>query len=119
MSHLVTIATQVRDGAAVAAACKRLALPAPVRGTVNMFDGARVTGLKISLPGWNYPVVCDTTTGKVNYDNFKGRWGEQKHLDGFLAAYAAEKVKIEARKKGYRCTETTLPDGSIRLTVNA
>ena len=109
----------MRDETAVRAACKRLALPAPVRGTVKLFDGAIVTGLKVTLPGWNYPVVCDTTTGKVNYDNFRGRWGEQKLLDGFLQAYATEKAKIEARKKGYRVAETTLPDGSIRLTVNA
>ena len=109
----------MRDETAVRAACKRLSLPPPVRGTVKLFDGANVTGLQITLPGWLYPVVCDTATGKVNYDNFRGHWGEQKHLDGFMQAYAVCKAQAEARKKGYRCTETTLPDGSIRLTVNA
>ena len=83
MSHLVTIATQVRDETAVRAACTRLALPAPVRGTVKLYDGANVTGLQVTLPGWNYPVVCDTATGKVNYDNYKGYWGEQKHLEHY------------------------------------
>ena len=33
MSHIVTIRTEVRDPAAVAAACRRLGLPEPVHGT--------------------------------------------------------------------------------------
>ena len=36
-----------------------------------------------------------------------------------MQAYAVVQGKAEARKKGYRVAETTLPDGSIRLTVNA
>jgi hypothetical protein len=35
MSHIVTIATEVRDPDAVAAACRRLGLPEPVPGTAE------------------------------------------------------------------------------------
>jgi hypothetical protein len=44
-------------------------------------------------------------------------WGDRKHLDKLLQAYACEKAKIEARKRGHQCTEQTLADGSIKLTI--
>jgi len=71
----------------------------------------------VQLPGWNYPIVCNLETGQVQYDNYGGHWGEQKHLNAFLQAYAVEKAKIEARKKGHTVSETRLEDGSIRVTV--
>ena len=95
MSHTVTIKTEVRDAAAVRAACERLKLPAPVQGKTKLFSG-EVEGLAVQLPDWIYPAVCDTASGQLKFDNFNGRWGDQKHLDKFLQAYAAEKVKIEA-----------------------
>ena len=58
MSHIVTIQTKVHDPAAVAAACQRLQLPAPVQGTAQLFSG-QATGLLVQLPGWQYPVVID------------------------------------------------------------
>jgi len=116
LSHIVSIQTEVRDAAAVRAACKRLGLAEPVQGTTRLFSG-QVTGLAVQLPNWQYPVVCDTATGKLNYDNFGGHWGDQKHLDSFLQSYAVEKAKIEARKKGHAVTEQQLADGSIKLVI--
>ncbi len=116
MSHIVTLAVQVRDVAAVRAACQRMGLPAPVQGTVKLFSG-EVTGLAVQLPDWIYPLVADLTTGQIKYDNFNGRWGDQQHLDKFLQAYAVEKCRIEARKAGNSLTEQTLPDGAIKLTI--
>src|SRR3954452_9358319 len=107
MSHIVTIQTRVTDPAAVAAACRRLNLPEPVPGTAKLFSG-EATGLLVRLPGWLYPVVVDTSTGHVAYDNYEGRWGDPKDLDRFLQAYAAERVKLEARRKGYSVTEQAL-----------
>ena len=54
----------------------------------------------------------------MKYDNYQGHWGEQKHLNSFLQAYAVEKARIEARKKGHRVSEAKLEDGSIRVTVH-
>ena len=116
MSHIVTIQTKVHDAAAVAAACQRLGLPAPVQGTARLYSG-EATGLVVQLPGWQYPAVIDTLTGVVRYDNFGGHWGDQVHFDRLLQAYAAEKTKIEARRRGHAVTEQTLADGSIKLTV--
>ena len=116
MSHIVTINTEVRDAAAVRAACQRLGLTEPVHGTVKLFS-SEATGLAVQLPDWQYPVVCDTQTGEVKFDNFEGRWGDQKHLDSFMQAYAVEKAKLEARKKGHTVAEQQLSDGSVKLTV--
>ena len=117
MSHVVEIQTQVKDAAAVRAACQRLKLEQPSHGTVRLFSG-EATGLIVKLPAWNYPVVFNTSTGEAKYDNYNGHWGDQKHLDHFLQAYAVEKTKIEARRKGHAVTEQQLADGSIKLTVN-
>jgi len=116
VSHIVTIKTEVRDAAAVRAACKRLGLAEPVEGKTRLFSG-EVTGLAVKLPDWQYPVVADISTGQLKFDNFGGRWGEQKELDKFLQSYAVEKAKIEARKRGHAVTEQQLSDGSIRLTI--
>ena len=116
MSHIVQIATEVRDPTAVAAACRRLALPEPVHGTAALFSG-EATGLLVKLPGWLYAVCIDTASGTLKFDNYGGSWGDQEHLDRFMQAYAVERAAIEARKKGYSVTEQALTDGSIRLTV--
>jgi len=116
LSHIVEIKTEIRDEQAVRAACTRLQLAAPEQKTVRLFS-ATATGLCVQLPGWNYPVVANLQTGQVQYDNYNGHWGEQKHLNSFLQAYAVEKAKIEARKKGHSVSETSLQDGSIRVTL--
>ncbi len=60
MSHIVEIATQVKDEQAVRAACTRLQLSTPEHKTCRLFS-ATATGLAVQLPGWNYPVVCENT----------------------------------------------------------
>ena len=116
MSHVVEIQTQVKDAAAVRAACQRLKLEQPAHGTARLFSGD-ATGLIVKLPSWQYPVVFDTTSGEAKYDNYNGCWGDQKDLDHFLQIYAVEATKIQARKQGHSVTEQQLADGSIKLTV--
>ena len=117
MSHTATIKTQVRDRSAVEFACRRRNLPAPVEGEFR-FGGTRNAGLGVNLRGWHYPLVCKLETGELAYDNYGGAWGEQKELDGFLQAYAVEKAKIEARKRGHSASERVESDGSIVVTIN-
>jgi len=117
MSHIVEIKTEIRDEAAVNAACSRLHFPKPTRGTFQLY-ASEENGLGIELPHWKYPVVANTNTGELRYDNYEGRWGSQEFLDQLLQMYAVEKAKIEARKKGHTITEQRLDSGSIKLTVN-
>lgn len=116
MSHIVTIKTEVRDPAAIAAACRRLHLPEPVSGKTTLFSGD-VSGIAVQLPDWTYPIVIDTAKAQVFYDNFEGRWGRQQELDRFLQSYAVEKTRLEARRSGNTVIETPLADGSIKLTI--
>ena len=117
MSHIVTLRCKLHDAAAIGAACRRLGLLEPVQGTAELYSG-QASGQLVRLPGWEYPVVVDTLTGTVRFDNFEGQWGEQQQLDRFLQAYAVERAKLEATRKGYPFTETTLQDGSIKLAIH-
>ena len=116
MSHIVSIQTKINDLVAIAAACHRLALAAPVHGAVKLFSGD-VSGIIVQLPGWRYPAVIDTAAGAVRYDNYEGQWGDVRELDRFQQAYTVEKTKLEARKKGHAVSEQRLQDGSIRLQI--
>jgi hypothetical protein len=116
MSHIVTIQTKVHDPIAVAAACQRLSLATPAMGTAQLFSG-EASGLIVQLPGWQYPIVIDTLTGAVAYDNFEGHWGEQKELHRFMQMYSVEKTRLEARKRGYAVSEQALQDGAIKIQI--
>jgi hypothetical protein len=116
LSHIVTIKTEVRDPGAVAAACRRLALPEPVQGTANLFSG-QATGLLVKLPGWLYAAVIDTASGQIRYDIYNGAWGDEKQLDRFVQAYVVERSRLEARKKSYVTSEQSLADGSILVEI--
>ncbi len=116
MSHIVEVKTEVRDVTAIRRACERLKLESPVHGTTKLFSG-EATGWMVELPRWRYPAVFDTQSGEARFDNYGGRWGKQVHLDRFLQAYAVEKAKLEAHKKGHTVTEQSQADGSIKLTV--
>jgi len=116
VSHIVSIKTEVRDAAAVAAACRRLGLPPPEVRTVMLFSG-QATGLAVQLPGWNYPVVCNLASGQLQFDNYNGAWGDPRDLNKFLQGYACEKAKRAAHRQGYAVYEQAQPDGSIKLTI--
>ncbi len=58
MSHVATITLEFRDPGALADAAAALGL-ALARETVRFYDGTRVTGTALRLPGWQYPVVID------------------------------------------------------------
>jgi len=117
MSHVVTIATEIRDLAALRAACRRLALAEPLLETTRLFSG-EATGHCVRLPDWRYPVVCDLRRGQVRYDNYNGRWGDQRELNRLLQGYAVEKTRLEAHRNGHGVTESQLADGAIKLTIN-
>jgi hypothetical protein len=117
MSHIVRIETQVRDPAAVRSACARLGLGPPEEGTFQLFTN-QATGLAVRLPKWNYPVVCQTDTGELAFDNYGGAWGDRARLDEFLQAYAIEKARLEARRQGHAVTEQRLTSGAVKLTIH-
>ena len=116
MSHIVQVQTEVRDPAAVHAACRRLGQSEPAMGTAQLYSG-QAEGLLVRLPDWLYPVVIDTASGAIRYDNYSGVWGDEQHLHRFVQAYVVERSRIEARKKSYATTEQSLADGSIMVEI--
>ena len=116
MSHVVTVQTELRDLEAIRQATRRLQLPEPTFGEVQLFS-ERKTGWAIQLRDWRYPVVANLESGRVDFDNYGGRWGKQQELDQFLQRYAVERATIVARKQGHTTTEQTLVDGSIKLLI--
>ena len=77
MSHIVEIQTQVRDAAAVHAACQRLKIAMPSFQTVRMFSG-RETGFTVQLPDWKYPVVCDLAIRPAEVRQLRGLLGQSQ-----------------------------------------
>jgi hypothetical protein len=116
LSHVVTIQAKVSDVTAIEAACRRLSLAAPVQGAAKLFSG-EIRGVIVQFPGWEYPAVIDTDSGTVQFDNYEGKWGDQKELERFVQIYTVEKTKIEARRKGHAVSEQLLQDGSIRVQI--
>jgi hypothetical protein len=93
VSHIVPVKTEIRDHAALRAACRRLKLAEPVHETVRLFS-AQATGWAVRLPEWRYPVVCHTDTGQVEFDNFNERWGKQQELDRLVLRSAGRRSNI-------------------------
>ena len=116
MSHIVQIETEVRDAVAGEAAWRRLGRKSPTPGTPQRLS-AGGPGVLVEFAAWRYPIVCNPVSGKVQFDNFEGHWGELVQLHRFLQAYAVEKARLEAHKQGHSVYEQPLADGSIQLTI--
>lgn len=117
LSHTSEIKTEVRDPAAIIAACKEMGLPVPEHRKDVQFGGTKQSGLCVQLPGWHYPVVIDTATGAMKFDNYNGRWGAQAELQRFTQIYGVSKASLIAKSKGYMVQRTTLDNGTIKLRV--
>ncbi len=116
MSHIVTIACQVKSIDALRRGCRRRDLSEPEFRTAQLFS-EQATGYCVELPEWRYPVVFDIEGGSTRFDNFNGRWGNQQELDHLMQACAVESAQLEARRHGHSVSERLLEDGSIQLTI--
>ena len=144
MSHVVSIETKLTDLGAVKAACARMGWQfcegqetfkwyGTWVGDYNAEDAAFKLGIKpedygkcdhaIRVPGASYEIGLLVRDGNiVPVWDFYGSGGLQKVLpdngmNGFLQAYAVERAKMEARRKGHSVSERKLEDGRVQLTV--
>ena len=115
MSHVATITLEFRDPEALADAAATLGL-ALALDTVRFYDGTRVTGTALRLPGWQYPVVIDGE-GRLVYDHYEGQWGDLAHLHRFRQAYAEAATGRFARAQGLHVSRTVQGDGTVRLAL--
>jgi hypothetical protein len=87
-------------------------------GKANRYGGQSSTGHLVKLPGWNYPVTVDLTTGECAYDNYGGHWGKEEVLDKLNQGYAVEAAKAKATEENRECEEIILEDGGIKLVIS-
>ena len=80
-------------------------------------DNRAGTGIQVKLPGWQYPVTIKTATGECVFDNYNGRWGDEKHLDALKQGYAVEAAKAQALEMGHEFQEEVLESGEIKCTI--
>lgn len=115
MSHIASVEVQMKDRAALVAACNRLGIDPPETVTnYKFYDGTVISGESVKLKDWLYPVVFDAN-GKAWFDNFNGSWGKPEQLNALKQAYAVEAAKSKARQQGFAVTEQRLPSGQIKL----
>ena len=122
MSHFTTIQTQIRDIAALKAACGELGLEllehAKARGYGRSTRrGDHVIRLKgpydIAVnqhPDASFGLTTDWWQGHVEREVGKG-------FGRLLQLYGVCKAQAEARRKGYTTRRQTLKDGAIKLTI--
>ena len=83
---------------------------------MQLFSG-QAAGFTVRLPGWQYPVVCDVSTGHLNYDNYEGYWGNRKNSTCSCRPMQSRKLASRRSRQGHSVIEQQLADGSIKLTI--
>lgn len=71
---------------------------------VDLFEN-KVDGVAVKLPNWSYPVVVNTETGNLHYDNYNGQWGKQIELDKLLQEYVRQEAIENYQEMGYYVDE--------------
>ncbi len=129
MSHLTKIEIEINDIKALKKACQRLGLefretqktfrwygrePAPCDHTISIpsdgsYDNENAYEIGVIKNGKNFDLQCDFWNRTL-----KSKIGENGGL--FKQAYALEKAKMEAIKKGYSVRERRMGD-KIELRI--
>jgi hypothetical protein len=121
MSHISTIELEVRDLGILGQACERLGLGL-IRGKTSFrwYGKDAPCDHAIRVPGADYEIGVISKNGlyELNCDFYDPVIGKVIGRHGGLLrqAYAVEKTKTEARKKGYSVLESQTDNG-IRLHV--
>ena len=122
MSHFTEIRTQIRDIAALQAACQELGFPLLDKAVARGYgDQVRQGDHVIRLKG-PYDIAVNRQEDGT-YGLTTDWWGghvEKEVGSGFgrlLQLYGVHKTRLEARHKGYTVKRITLADGAIKLTI--
>ncbi len=122
MSHTTTVELEYTDEEALIQALDATGFPYQKNKTVQLYS-SKHTGIAVNLPGWKYPIVLEKTDSgyRLRYDNYNGRWGDQKTLDSFMQKLArkyAEKVAQKyAKRLGGRITKKRDKKGSLIIEI--
>jgi hypothetical protein len=114
MPRVVTIQTRFHDPNAVAAACRRLDLPAPVRKVV-CFPGRVIHGYLIEFQSCRSTALLDPLTGLLRCEAQDGEELPNRPLNRFLRAYVAEKASRLARQPEFGLEAEDIADLAAEL----
>lgn len=139
MSHVVSIKTELRDLAAVRAACAELGLTFKEgQKTIRCIGAWRgndsgiakellgTSDHAIEVPGSNYDIGLLLNPQTGGYRMYFDDWGHNgkaiqaalgKNGETLLKYYASNKTMIEAKKKGWLVTRTIKPTGEHKLQI--
>lgn len=122
MSHFTTIETQVRDIAAVRAACDEMGLTVLENTDARGYGTKRLRGDYVIRLKGRYDVALNKQADGA-YGLTTDWWGGDvekevgKSYGRLLQLYGVHKASREARRKGYTARRKTLRDGSIKLVI--
>lgn len=122
MSHVVSIQAQVKNPDALIRACqgKNIPFTRAIGQKVDLYERAVTGDFSMKLPGWQFPLVIDTATGEAHYDNYGGRWGDERILQDFLQEYSlqvAEEQAYELTLQGWTVERQKQENGDIQLVI--
>lgn len=118
MSHIVKVKTQIKNNECLALACRQVGASEPQEGSCEIF-GTSYNGTYFKLPGWRYP-VCLSPNGTINYDNYRGSWGDKKVLDELLQRYTTNVSVRNLVRQGFRMVgQPTIVNGKMRVEMVA
>lgn len=100
MSHIVKVALKFKVQQALDHAVKVASEGAEQVNDYQFFNRKTASGLGIQFKGWNYKAVINSD-GTMVYDNYKGKWGNQSHMDNFCKEYTFEIARSWAMEMGY------------------
>lgn len=121
-SHTVSVSVEFRSPEAFAAAAIALGGEDLGHGCHKLFEDSH-TGRAVQLPGWTFPIVL--AGGELKFDNYNGKWGDQKDIDRLTAEYtlaasveAAEQLGWMTQRDGDAVTIFHPDGGTITCNEN-
>ena len=80
-----------------------------------------VTGdISVKLKDWKFPVLVNTTTGDMHFDNYNGSWGKIEELNKLVQEYSlqtAEEQLEEFRLQGWDIQRQKQENGDIQIVA--
>ena len=122
MSHFTTIQTQIRDIAALRAACRELGFTVQENAVARGYGENRHKGEYVIRLKGPYDIALnrqqDGTFG-LTTDWWDGHVEKEvgTNYGRLLQLYGVHKARIEAQRKGYTVRRQSLADGSIKLVI--
>jgi len=111
VSHTVTVAIELSNQSALAAAVVAMGGTVLGEGLHDLYSIQRERGFGFRLPGWEHPLVLRSADNKLAFDDYGGHWGDVKDLDKLKGLYAIQAAQQAAFAQGWQ-TEYA-GDGSL------